>query len=337
MHRFTSLCALAVGLTMTSARVAAQNTTASDSVDFVGFMAYSDAWTDGNKVDPQGGFYSFTDDPNTPFSPCSIYGRVEGTEVSTTFHDDEAFSVKVSGYWYKYSVGTSHVNAYTWKETSSTDLGTGYVEGIAEDITYSYADGKTYAVTYNKMGNSEFGYLCTVDEQTGQFTRIAQIPFMYTVAADATGQLWSIGADGALYRLDRVTGVASKVGKTGFIPKECQQSATFDLRTGKLYWAINGFAESDNTHLNIVCGIVSVDTATGKATVVRNFPRYERFSSLFVRDAHPSAPDRLTSLNVDAEDGEGTTGSASFTLPSLTYSQQTLTGNVSYVVTLDGE
>lgn len=168
MHRFTSLCALAVGLTMTSARVAAQNTTASDSVDFVGFMAYSDAWTDGNKVDPQGGFYSFTDDPNTPFSPCSIYGRVEGTEVSTTFHDDEAFSVKVSGYWYKYSVGTSHVNAYTWKETSSTDLGTGYVEGIAEDITYSYADGKTYAVTYNKMGNSEFGYLCTVDEQTGQ-------------------------------------------------------------------------------------------------------------------------------------------------------------------------
>lgn len=336
MHLSSPLCALAASLTLASAPLHAQSTSQPDSIDFVGFLAYSDAWTDDGKVDPRGGYYSFSANADSPFTPCTVYGRVEGSEVSATFHADEAFAVKTSGYWYKYSVSASHLNAYSWEQTSSVDLGS-YEEGIAEDLTYNYADGKTYAVTYQKMANSNSGYLCTVDEQTGQFTRIASIPFMYTLAADAQGQLWSIGADGMLYTIDRATGATTKVGDTGFRPKEMQQSATFDLRTGKLYWAINGFEASDNLRLNIVCGILCVDTATGKASVVRTFPRYERFSSIFVRDAHPAAPDRLADFRVDAESGEGTGGTVRFTLPAHTYVQQALTGEVSYVVCVDGK
>ena len=336
MHLSTPLWALAAGLTLTSAPLAAQSTATADAVDLVGFMAYSDAWTDDGKVNPQGGYYTFTDDATSAFTPCSIYGRVEGSEVSATYHADEAFAVKVSGYWYKYSVSASHLNAYTWQQTSATDLGTGYEQGVAEDLTYNYVDGKTYAVTYKKMANSEYGYLCTVDEATGQFTRIAQIPFMYTLAADAQGQLWSIGADGVLYKIDRATGTTTAVGKTGFYPKEMQQSTTFDLRTGKLYWAINGFSDSDTKRENIVCALLTVDTTTGKATVLRTFPRYERFSSIFVRDAHPAAPDRLADFTVTAEDGSGTSGTVTFTVPAKTYAQTALTGDVSYVITVDG-
>ncbi len=336
MKHLAKLCILALAATpwTTSAQTSAET----DKVNFLGFVAYSDSWTDGGTNNPQGGFYTFSTDADEGFAAAGPTGRVEGNEVSATYHDNTVEQVKVSGYWYKYSVTYSRTDVDTWKDSSTADLGNKYEEGVAEDLTYDYTTGTTYAVTYNKLGNSEKGYLCTINPETGAFTRIAAIPFMRTISADKDGKLWGIDGGGTLYTISKTDGTATAIGKTGYTPQELNQSATFDLRTGRLYWALYGFADTDTQHTTTICGIVSVDLTTGKGTLVRNFPRYERISALLIKDAHPDAP--ATPLNLSVTPGEGSSiqGTVSFTLPTLTYSQQTtLGGALTYSVRIDGE
>ncbi len=336
MKQLAKLCLLALAATPWTAT--AQSAAATDKVDFLGFVAYSDSWTDSGTNNPQGGFYTFSTDADEGFTAAGPTGRVEGNEVSATYHDNLVEQVKVSGYWYKYSVTYSRTNVDTWKDSSTADLGNKYEEGVAEDLTYDYTTGTTYAVTYNKLGNSEKGYLCTINPETGVFTRIASIPFMRTISADKDGNLWGIDGGGTLYTISKTDGATTAVGKTGFTPQELNQSATFDLRTGRLYWALYGFADTDTQHTNTLCGIVSVDLTTGKGTMVRSFPRYERISALIIKDAHPDAPATPTGLSVEPGEGSSITGTVSFTMPTLTYSQQaSLSGTLSYSVRIDGE
>lgn len=300
-------------------------------------MAYNATWSDSGTPNPQAGYYAFTVGGNDEaLTPCGSTGYLGSTEVSATYKQNEALQVKVSGYWYKYSVSFSRMSTDSWEQTSNTDLGQSYVQGIASDLTYSYHDSKIYATTYLKMGNSSSGYLCSVDEATGEFTQIGATRFLSTIAADSNGKLWSIGGDGVLYIVDPTDASLTTVGATGYVPQEQNQSATFDLRTGKLYWAMTGFEDSDTQHLNIICAIAEVDLTTGKATIVRDFGIDMRLSSLFIIDAHPDAPATPTDFTATAADGSQLAGTASFTIPSQTYSGHELTGNVGYILTQDG-
>lgn len=299
---------------------------------FYGYMAYSDAWNDGTTPDPQAGFYSFTAS-GEDFTAESATGGNSGF-VSCAYADNSVYRVDVEGYYSSYTVTYSKASADTWKEISSASLGKNYAEGVAADMTYDYTSSTLYAVTYEKHSNSNSGYLCTVDKETGTFTRVASIPFMRCVAADATGSLWSIGGDGVLYKLGK-DGTAEKVGETGYTPSDLNQSTTFDLRTGKLYWAADGFTSDDTYHLNLVSALLCVDTQTGAAEVVRNFARQERFSGIFIKDCHPSAPDRIADLSVTPSDG--LSAEVVFTLPQVKYGQSALSGTLSYTLYKDFE
>ena len=264
-----------------------------DGVTFYGYMAYSDAWNDGSTPDPQAGFYSFTAGDGDFKAESQTGGN--SSFVSCTYAGDRVSRVDVGGYYSSYTVTYSTVSADTWKQLASTSLGKNYVEGVAADMTYDYISSTLYAVTYEKHSNSNSGYLCTVDKESGVFTRLASIPFMRCVAADAAGALWSIGGDGTLYKLGK-DGTVTKVGETGYVPSDLNQSATFDLRTGKLYWALDGFASDDTYHLSLVDALMSVDTATGKAEVVR------RFAITFHRDKRSK---RQTASALDDIEGVG--------------------------------
>lgn len=311
---------------------------ASQPVSFIGFMAYNATWSDSGTPNPQAGYYAFTVGGNDDsLTPCGSTGYLGSTEVSATYRNNEALQVKVSGYWYKYSVSYSHMSTDSWEQTSSNDLGQSYEQGIASDLTYNYRDSKIYASTYYKIGNSSSGYLCTVDETTGAFTRIGETPFLSTIAAGADGKLWSIGGDGVLYSVNPTDASVTTIGATGYVPQEQNQSATFDLRTGKLYWAMTGFAADDTQHLNILCCIAEVDLTTGKATIVRDFGLDMRLSSLFIVDAHPEAPAAPADFTATAADGSALSGTATFTVPTTTYSGGALAGTISYTLTQDGE
>ncbi len=305
-----------------------------DGVTFYGYMAYSDAWNDSSTPDPQAGFYSFTA-ADGDFKAESQTGG-NSSFVSCTYGGNRVYRVDVGGYYSSYTVTYSTVSADTWKQLSSASLGKNYAEGVAADMTYDYTTSTLYSVTYEKHSNSNSGYLCIVDKESGAFTRIASIPFMRCVAADAAGALWSIGGDGVLYKMGK-DGTVTKVGETGYIPSDLNQSATFDLRTGKLYWALDGFASDDTYHLSLVDALLSVDTATGKAEVVRSFGRQERFSGLFIKDCHPAAPDRISDLSVTASADGALEAAVSFTMPKVTYGQTSLSTPLSYTLYKDFE
>ena len=95
MKQLAKLCLLALAATPWTAT--AQNAAATDKVDFLGFVAYSDSWTDSGTNNPQGGFYTFSTDANEGFTAASPTGRVEGNEVTSPLllrHTAKALSAR---------------------------------------------------------------------------------------------------------------------------------------------------------------------------------------------------------------------------------------------------
>lgn len=122
------------------------------------------------------------------------------------------------------------------------DLETGISTTIAEypasstlsftDMDYDYQAQTLYAVS----NNNETSDIYTLNLSDGEFTHIATIPSpLFTLAIDLEGQMFSIGLDGNLYRVDLESWRAEKVGSTGFYPYG-SQSMSFDLGDNSLYW-----------------------------------------------------------------------------------------------------
>lgn len=334
MRRITQLC-LAFWLSLLAGVSVAQNAAEPSGLPtFYGYMAYSTEWTEGSEPDPKAGYYTF-DTTDGELTAQHIVDYVEA-EISGTYADNTVYRVDVRGSWIIYYVNFRTYDIDTWEEGVSKAFDQNYAEGVAADMTYSYRDGKVYAVTYQAVGNSNGGYLCEVNPETGEFNRIASIDFMRCVAADAEGKLWTIDPSGNLYKL-ATDGTKTLVGATGYVPSDMNQSATFDIRTGKLYWALNGFSSTDTKHTSLITALVSVDTQTGEATVVRHFPKMERFSTLFIRDSHPDAPDYVGNWAVTCATGGQLQATVSFTLPQATYAQGKLQGEVAWKVYRDGE
>lgn len=334
MKHFTLLC-LALWLSLLPGVSWAQESAEpAPTPTFYGFMVYSDEWLEGSLPDPKAGFYTFGADDGA-LTPQQIVDY-SSAEVSCAYARNTVYRVDVSGSWIIYHVNYRTQDIDTWAVGVSKSFEQNYAEGVAADMTYSYKDGKVYAVTYQAFANSNGGYLCEIDPETGDFNRIASIDFMRCVAADADGRLWTIDPAGNLYTL-ATDGTATLVGTTGYVPSDMNQSATFDIRSGKLYWALNGFAATDTKHTSLITALVSVDTQTGEASIVRNFPKMERFSALFVRDSHPDSPDYVTDWAVTCATGGQLKATVSFTLPRKTYAQGDLQGEMTWRVYRDGE
>lgn len=94
------------------------------------------------------------------------------------------------------------------------------------------------------------------------------------LACNSEGILYAINEDKNLYRIDKSTGAAVSVGSLKLdnrtISRDNLQSATFDRRTGILYFALRGTAYHE---------LYTVDTTTGRATLVGNM--YVETAGLF--------------------------------------------------------
>lgn len=222
----------------------------------------------------------------------------------------------ITAYYYIY-------DATTWERISSNRVPN---TSIATDLTYDPVSRTIYGCFLNSTNN---GYVFgSMEASTGAVTAISNLnaPFFF-VAASPTGEVFGVQNDGFLYKIDKYNGSWKAIGNTGVIPKN-SQSATFDKKTGKLYWA----ACTDQTS-----GLYEVDTTTGRATLIERFSVIREFGGLYTPDPEASdmAPDAVTDLKVEYITSTASDLNVSFTMPSTTYNGSPLTGEVDYTVIID--
>ena len=140
------------------------------------------------------------------------------------------------------------------------------------DIVYGvFYDGNTY-----KIG--------TLDMETFKVTNISREGLLYgapkCIAVNSKGEIYAIDASGNVYSVSKQDGRLTAIGNVGFKSQDQYMSATFDLRTDKLYWI--GFINNgkntyatDGTNTMLTpslggrdTGLFEIDTKTGAATLI---------------------------------------------------------------------
>lgn len=101
------------------------------------------------------------------------------------------------------------------------------------DMTYNYANKTMYAVAQTPDIVNGF---YTVDLTTGKFTYIAETPIpIHAIAASYEGEIYAMGRDGVLYKLNAETGDLTEVCKTEYNTPGHHWSMEFDHTDGNLY------------------------------------------------------------------------------------------------------
>ena len=196
---------------------------------------------------------------------------------------------------------------------------------IASDLTYDASNNKVYACSMDASGDGSF-WLSSMVLETGAKEPVARMQQMAALAANNEGVLYGIGMDGVLYTIDKNTAALTKVGDTGVLPIN-DQSATFDPATGALYWS--AYTENGS-------GLYTVDTETGAATLVTEYPNGEQITGLFImpeEDAEgtPAAIDKLT-FDFDKD---SLIGKVSFSMPLLDTNGKELNGKLTWSFSID--
>ena len=302
------------------------------NLTFYGHICYADNWYSGQSGN---GLHYFTN--QAPIETLTALPNTNIYSVNMTaggvFANDKFYYINYTVYsWgssrYLYIMDTT---TEPWTTMTSIYLNDFYLfspSGVAVDPT----TGTIYGIFSTADGQSR--ELSTVDYDRQSRTPIATVGNNYlTFSINAKGEIYSIANDGNLYKLDKATGEATLVGPTGVSVAPNLQSATFDQKTGTLYWA--SYEGSEGAYAS---AFYAVDTATGAATKISDLPQNAEISLLAIPAplAEDDAPAVITDLSL-AFDGGSTTGNVNFTAPATTYAGGELSGELSYTVKANGE
>ena len=194
-------------------------------------------------------------------------------------------------------------------------------------------DGKVYGVFYSADATRfELGI---VDYANNSRTTIGQVNHYYValgMTKDKT--LYGVATDGNLYRINTSTAKETLVGATGVNITNSDgtwnvQSGEIDQTTDVFYWAC--------TDSNNLSALYSVDLSTGKATKIGEMANNEQMTLLSVpaETVKDAAPGLASNLSI-AFDKASLTGKVSFTMPTTTYVGNSLSGQLSYTLSVDG-
>lgn len=276
-------------------------------------------WTDKTPY----GIYSFPAASASPVSEVivnnSLNANAGGVLIDDRYYFVNFFDTGMGGlfaYFYIY-------DAETWTKISSNRV---LLSSIATDLTYDPSSKKIYGCFINE---TQDGYVFGIMSQAdGTVTPIRDLPGpLFAIAANAQGEVFGIDNTGTLQKINKSDGQYTEVGKTGITPSYTQ-SATFDPSTGKLYWA---------AHTQTIRALYEVDTTTGAATKIGDFPGGEEFGGLFVKEqgAVDNAPGEVENLSVAYDPATTGNMTISFKMPSTTYKGEPLSGELDYVISLN--
>ena len=323
---------------------------AETQTQLIGFMTTNQEWL--NSADPTAayGFYGLSSTENTGFTPLSPTGPDNTwANCGCTYRDHKYHCYDVQGSWTRYTLTYRVFDASTWGLVKSKSFSYQYSQSTSEEslkaknipcgLAYDPNDDTIWAVTH-AFSNTESVKLCRVDIESGELIPVASLPAIRTAACDNKGCLYGIGLDSKLYAIAK-DGQCTEIGETGYWPtrdSEIKTGTTINFRDGMLYWSFFGFMseEDRNYNRNGVSGLVKINPATAEAEMVYGYPSNQRFSTLSIANAHPLAPDIVSDLAYTSDDPDYTNGTLTFTIPTVTYSQTPLNGNIGMKVIMDG-
>lgn len=296
----------------------------------VGFVYYADSWNrlPSGQVTPFG-IYTISTVPGSMPEPFARIGQMSShcsggaVLAGDTFYyiwrqtDPSGMTDIDISTLYSYNVATGEFN--NLGEVSSELAST-------NDHAWDPTDGIIYG-QYSIAGKRK---LAIVDYLDNSLTPVGDCGNYYGLSIDASGQMFGIDNAGDLYRIDKASGNAAKVGPTGVNPNpRYSQSMTFDVKTGELYWAYMGDAGNNLTYSRLY----KVDTATGAATLITTFDDQQEIFGLGVMPAlaKDNAPGYATDIKISMKCAD-TAGTISFTLPSYTYMGDDLSGEIAWTV-----
>lgn len=223
---------------------------------------------------------------------------------------------------------TLYINdASPFKYTTSVSLGMSH---IAKDLTFDPIEQRAYGIF--SVGALENRYLLgAMDLKDYRIEELFDLDQIHVaIASDPKGNIFTIGEDGVLYRLDKGERRLVAVGATGVsVDNRYAQSATFDMESGTLYWAA--------LHADLTTALYTVDTTTGRATKTGAFPDNEEFAGLYIPDVTaPGAPATPEELFTDFIDGS-LTGVVAFDAPKVCQDGSQLSGDITYRLKVNGE
>ena len=222
--------------------------------------------------------------------------------------------------YYEYDVNT-------WKVVKYDDLRDNAM--IAVSATYDQTSGKVYGCFYTSdLKGLTIG---TVDYDKAEREVLCPTDLTFLVmAADKYGRLFGIDRNADLYRIDKKTGAQTKIGNTGVTIGAYYQSAAFDFKTNKLYWASASDSEENNV-------LYDVNVNTGQATEIKEFPDNEQLVCLYIpQTVDKKAPQVVSDIELNFTDAS-TTGAVKFKLPTKAVDNSALSENLEYFILVDGD
>lgn len=198
--------------------------------------------------------------------------------------------------------------------------------GVAVDPTTGFVYG-----IFSSQNNltSQFGI---IDYDKLARTTIAVLKNRYCAfAVNSKGEAFGITDEGELMQIDKHTGEETLVGLTGVTPRDMTQSATFDLKSDRLYWAAEVYQEDGSV-------LYEVNTATGRATKIDKFPHRAQIAALYCPNTVYSAkaPAKVTNVKATFEGGS-LSGKIEFNLPKTDIAGNAISDKVTYTVFANGE
>ena len=271
------------------------------------------------------GIYQLTTESTSPltvvqkilYSPD--YGIVKVKDRYYFFvNDDSGYGAEMYMYIYNASDFT-----YITRHKVPADMvsiGCPIAYDATTDKVYSiYKDGSTYK-------------LCTLELDKHNRKDIGTLSSNFlAIAFNGEGKLYGINSAGKVGELSTADAAFTEILSTGMNPLY-QQSAAFPSDDNNtFYWA----ATLDDW--GGTPGIYKIDLKAKTSTMLREFKHEEEFGCLWVGDkvVAKGAPAASTDLAADFANGK-LTGKINFTAPEKTYGGQTLTGDLTYKVLVDG-
>lgn len=297
---------------------------------FYGVVMTSSDWTEYfmNRVDPPYGVYSFPkeiDDTATAEMLDPIFSKaVSGFYMENTYYVmTQTVSYENGQILYDlYAIDTD-----SWKISRHVEIND-HTYG-SPDMTYNPADGFVYGSFYNS-NISGFNFACfdpvTLDYQV--IAPIADRVRYIAIAADNEGNIYAVNELGDFLTVDPDTGEETVVGPTGIEPSQYLQSMTWDPASGNLYWV---------GVLPTSISLYVINPADGLAQEIAPMPANEEVVGMFIpfRESADNAPSQITDLEATFPEG-ALSGNVTFTLPATDNVGNALSGELGYVVNING-
>lgn len=295
------------------------------NINLVGSVIYSDSWTSagyGMYTIPTvtGGTFELLCSSSFPISS----GAATGTDAFYGTYLYDLYGLVQIPYLMSFSTNP-------WEELGEAEELNGFgLLALASAVDPT--TDEVYACAYKNDGSGIAWSKLDYEAKTA--TEIADLQLqLMAVACDQSGQFFAIGKDQVLYKVDKASGVLTKVADTEAKTQYLVDGCINDQNGTMLMTYCYDLSEEES-----VGGLYEIDLATGATTVLAEFDNADEVTALYIAkpvaaDKAPAAPGLSVSCDNGAMDVNVT-----ITMPTTLFDGTPATGQVfTYTLEANGQ